>query len=553
MKKILTLALSVAALTIVCVWGIAWFAQARALEKNIAAAMAAIDPKLGSMKAQSVAVSGFPTQMAMTITNPSFTVHMAPFLAKMHKRSMAAAGSSAGVLTTPAYPESTLDYALAGSVTLIVSALSDKFDIYYAGTGTTQFALASTSFAMNTEYNGSGHCMVKLNRSFAAMWNTLWDVNRLLDPAVWANELREARCDLPGSISTNVATNQILSTLEPSSALFSRTKAGASQELVMSLQLPGYEVLPAGDEAASLFIQAVTPKGEPPAPVSLSLYGKQSLSFDLAAQLPQDMQAMKNAPFRIEVKKLKFASAVGHSEGALLIASNPEGTKQQGEIALSSSSEFTPVQTVLAKASARQIAGQMIESGDAAQKNISQDQDVLEQAIFEALPDITTLGPLNQKLRFSYSGDRATNSDHVQISEFEFSSRDYGITSTADVMSDGKQPLPTANVNLTCNNCLQLAETLHHYLARVQQALAQIAPEQAEGIALTPEQLEGVKGLLTVVGVPAQAAPKNLQFTIKANGGAVDINGKDMKTLMKLVQDYLYPHPAEPVVLHEEE
>ena len=59
------------------------------------------------------------------------------------------------------------------------------------------------------------------------------------------------------------------------------------------------------------------------------------------------------------------------------------------------------------------------------------DAEALETALFDALPNITEMGTLTQKLQLSFSGNSKTREGSFTLPVLEISSRDFGITGKA--------------------------------------------------------------------------------------------------------------------------
>ena len=538
MKKIIPLALFMCVLMVVSGWSISWFMQARSVQSNIENAMVQLDPTLGSMKAASVSTSGFPFKMIITVTNPDLTLHMKPLLMRAHKVSMAAAGNSAGVLTTPTYPESTLHYALTGSITLSLNAMSDELHVRYAGTDAQQLSQANSSLSLATEYNGDNHCEIKLLRTFAAVFNQAWDMQKFFTAPALLEHLRELRCEFPGSITTNTTNNQIISSLASASVMITNVQGQSQTQSNINIALKDYEIMPAGDEAINQIRRALTPVDEAFVPISMSLYGKQSLLMELITELPQDLQLNNNVPFKIEMKQLKFSSAGNSTEGNFTLSSTPQGKEQQGKFSLYFSSEFAPRQTDIARANMGQYLREALKNDNITITNPANSAE-LEAALFEALPNVTQLGKITQNIDIHFAGNKEKRTGNVDIPALEISTRDYGISGNGKATMAEGEMLPAAHLELTCKNCVAMIDVMSAYLARVEKAAVLLSPENAGNIAPTVAQTQGIKQLLQAVGKPPAAAPNDLQFIVESNAGAVDINGKTLPELMMLVQQYL--------------
>jgi len=547
MRKILPLALFMMVLMVASTWCIGWFLQARHVRAQVALAMASVDPSLGAITAKSIATSGFPAKMIVTITDPTFTFNMKTSLARLHKRTMAVAGSSAAVLTTPEYPEATLSHTLSGTVTLTLNALSDSLSMRYAGTDTTRLMQPASTTSMHTEYNGDTVCNMRMDRKLTNLITQMWNLQKFFSVEGMVLHLRQVTCNFPGGMTTDADSHQILSSLAPSTISFTTQPTEARYNAGLTVSLNDYEVMPAGDAAMQQFGRVLTPLRETYSPFSMSLYGKQSIALDATIDAPQEMQNSKAQPFHLEIKKLSFSNAAGLTEGTMLFSAKPEGTVQKGELAVDFTSEFNPRQSEIARANIGQFVVQMKKEPKFLDAIGASTTEQIEAALFDALPNITQLGPITQKIRMGFAVDSTNRTGSVNIAELQLTTRDYGLLGNMDSNVAAGQVLPTVNASLTCRKCIAMVDVAVAYLMRVDNALATLAPENAGKVALDASQVEGIKNLLSVIGTPVAAAG-DLLFVVKSNAGAIDINGKSMQELMQLVQQHMMAAPTAPVV-----
>ena len=249
MKKILPIALLSFVVFIAAAWCVGWFLQAQQIKDQVTAAMNSLDPAMGTLTADSVTTSGFPTHMSVTLTNPGATLHLKQALTQFYKRSMAAAGNSAGVLATPEYPESAYEYKLAGTVTLTINAMSDHLQVSYQGKDSMRMVSPDNTLAMSNEYDGPVKCEMRLQRDAASMFSRLWSLEKFFTQEEFGKQFREAGCQLPGSMTSDTTSNQLLFSLAPSSFSVHSTPVPERTKITLNLHIKDSEVLPAGDEA----------------------------------------------------------------------------------------------------------------------------------------------------------------------------------------------------------------------------------------------------------------------------------------------------------------
>lgn len=566
MKKYLPLALGSFVAMMAVLWCVTWYIQARSIETWAVEEMKNLNPALGSMQATSVKTSGFPMKMVVTVTNPTVTIHMKQALTMLDKYSAAKAGNSAGVLATPDYAESTLQYGLQGTLTIALNALSDKMDLTYEGSATTQLAQAESAVSLAFDYNGPSTCTAKLQRGFTTLLQETWDLRPFFTPEGFAANIKDFSCEFPGSITTNTVTNQMVSSMGPLSIAIANDPEGDMTRVAARIKLTEYEVLPAGDEVMNQFRRALLPVGDNFVPVLASLYGKQSLSADITAEVPQDAKQAADKPMRVELKDFTFANAASTSKGNVKFSSIPTATDVSGEFVLNLTTEFTGRQAEISRMNIAEYARQLIAqqgearaAAEAAAKDpnrtapmpilldpaLAANPKRLEETLYTALPDVSQLGTLRQNVSFSYNLKKGERNGSVTISNLDVSTRDYGVSGTGQGSISPSQMLPTVAANLTCRNCSAMFDAMEAYVARAQSALFVLSGNPR--ILPPPEMIHGIAQLLEAIGVKSATAPLDLQFTISSNNGALDVNGKSLGELMEMTQHYLQPAtPAAP-------
>lgn len=536
MRKIIPISLLMAVLMGACAWSISWFLQARAIRQSIETSIAQFDPALGSVKIASVTTSGFPAKMIITISKPDVTLYTKPILSLAHKYSMAAAGNSAGVLTTPTYPESTLHYALDGSITLTLNALANDLLVQYAGNDSQQLAQADSSITIATEPNGINSCNIKLQGSFSTLFSRVWDIQKFFTANNILEHLSEFRCDLPGSVTTDMATHQVVASLSPSQVLVTNTQAGEQVHGLVRLKLDGYEVMPAGDILINRLRQAITPIDQTFSPIAMSLYGKQALSLELAMELPKNKVTVGQDSFKIDMRNFQFSSNANVMEGNFLLSSATDGKHQQGEFSVHFTSEFTPLQAEITRANMGQIVREALNSPQLSTLLANVDKKNLENSVFNALPNFSQLGKINENIQINYRLEKERKSGEINVNALDISTAAFGINGSGQASLFPEHAVPTINANLTCKNCMAMIDTMAAYLARVEAVAVVISPDNAGTIAPSPSQQQAVKQLLQIVGTADSTTNLDLNFAIKSDARNVNINGKSLPELMQIMQ-----------------
>lgn len=564
MKKYVPLALVSFVGMVAVLWSITWFVQARRIEAWAQNEMKNLNPALGAIQAASVKTSGFPAKMVVTFTNPTVTVHMKQALTLLDKYRAARAGNSAAVLTTPEYPESTLQYSLQGTLTIALNALADIMDVTYDGSATTQLAQAQDAISLAVDYNGPTHCRARMQRGMASLFKQAWDMSAYFEPAEFAAKMKEISCDFAGNVTTNSISNQMVSSMGPLSFSITNQLAGDMAQIAARVNFSDYEVLPAGDDVINRFRRAVTPANQTFVPAVMSLYGKQSFGAELAMEMPQDSKMAAEKPVSVNLKQFTLANDASNTKGSFKFTSQPTPADVSGEFALDLSTEFTGKQAEISRMNVARYAQELLGMQDAARAAattgdpakiaaapplldpaLANDPKRLENTLYSALPDVSKLGALRQNVSFAYQLKKGVREGNVTVSNLEISTRDYALSGTGQGSMNAGQMLPTIAANLTCRNCSAMLDAIEAYLARAQSAIFIISGNPH--ILPAPEMVHGVTQLLEAVGTKPATSPLDLQFSISSNNGALDINGKSLNELMAMAQQYLpQPKPAAP-------
>ncbi len=544
MKKFVPLALLGFVLMAVSAWCLGWWMQARNVKQTLQTALGSLPPEFGSITADTITVSGFPNRMVVTITNPHVSLELQPMLTTLHKRTMAAAGNSAGVLTAPTYPTGTLTHALSGNITLSMNALADELSLTYAGNDATTLTQPSGNVSLVTEYNAPLTCRIRLEPTLGSVFQTMWDIQAVLAHETISERLREINCQIPGGITTDNTTSQIAASLAASHLILTNQPAADRINTHIDASIKDYEVLPTGDSAYNALRRAFTPEQQTYIPLSLSLYGKQSIALKTTVNGPKNVDSWNGKAYRVDIPQFSFSNAAGVSNGMLLLAVTPNSTAQQGEFSLNVTSEFAAAQTAVARMSLAQFLSEAMKHDEFAAAYAGSNPEHVEEAFFEALPNITALGTLTQKIRLGFSMDSSKNEGSLNVAELELSTRDYGLSANGQASTGNGNVVPAIDATVTCRNCLPMVDVLAAYMARVEQALTSVSTAPSLMFHLQPEDVAGAKGLLGAIGTPSASNPADLQFVIKSNASAMSINNKGLPELMQLVNLYFTPAEA---------
>ncbi len=549
MKKTLPLALLAFVVFIAASWSVVWFIQSYQAKKQVEEMLLSLDPAYGVIKAEEISVSGFPAEMVITLVNPSATLNLQQLGTKLHKILMLSSGNSAAVLTTPEFSAAKADYHLDGKISFKINALSNRFEIRHSGISKNKIYSDSTGENINisTEYNGETSCLIAIDNDLRILTSNIWNLAEIAsanNPFLRADNIRNISCNSPGFIATNLASGQILATMEnfefkiDNDSLPERTKAR------MYFKVKEFEMMPEGDVTYAAMMQMLFKDNQDDsfAYNKISIYGKQSMSFSGALDVPEKPQQNVKHPFKFEINDFSSSNIAGNTKSSLLFSIQPQGDIINGELSLDILSEYNNKQTEIAKQITSYFAAEIVRefaaSGQFSATDNSLNQKELEEVLFNALPDVSTLSPMTEKIKMNFSFDSSKTSGNMAITALELSSRDYGITATGKGEIAADSFMPAVNAEIICRNCLNMFKVITSYLPRADHLLSTIYPNEAGKIIIDQQTAELTNRMLSAVGKKAENSPSDLIFTIKSDTEGVSVNDKSLPELMLLMQEY---------------
>lgn len=146
-------------------YGITWYSQALALQRNIEHAVARINEKQPYITYEALSFSGFPADVKISIVNPHFKGRVDQLL-----QSLTADGKP-----RIAWDE---DAALDGKITFGVNALSNLYLVNISGNWNEHAIIDGVSVFAIHQQSGESGCVLQLQRSMG-LFDTLWDFGSL--------------------------------------------------------------------------------------------------------------------------------------------------------------------------------------------------------------------------------------------------------------------------------------------------------------------------------------------------------------------------------------
>lgn len=540
MKKNLLIGCGIFIATTTIALAVSWFIQAGKVKNSIERAIAEFNPAMGSWAADDIQVSGFPTDMVITLTNPKATLYTQQFMPSLYKHLSAGLGNSAGVLAPPTFPNSTVAIALDGTITISVNALSNHF--LYQSHGTTSFSTTDGANTISTriEQDGTTKCSLNFEGSPASFFSRSWDMTALFNKDS-DMPFRNFECVVPSYIAVDAYSGKPLFSQEASSWRASFNPQNERNHVALYVNMPGSEIFPAGDESYRKLMPLLLPTEYQLPMHAMSAYGKMSMLLDLEAEGHADDNKITSAPFNINIKEYRFENAFNKSLGHLVLHSTPK----DGDIAItidtSNIAEFSEKQPEYAKLVLADAIEELhnIPTTDQPPSGFvhtmqNRPKEELMEIGLDILPNVSLMGTFTNIIKANFTGNETKRTGKLALSDLQLTSRDFGITGNGTGEMPPGQILPTINANLTCRNCLNMIDTLHGYLNRLERGLLRLEPTLAGQIALQPDMVNWIKFVLGNVGVSNVNSPNDLEFAISGDANNIQINGKSMMEIMAL-------------------
>ncbi len=488
---------------------ITWFVQASAAKKSVEQAIAQANQNGFTLTYDSLATSGFPTALTVSIVKPHFTGRIDPiakaFLASMPNPDV------------QNMPEWDVDVALDGNVDLSVNFLSDHYTMNMSGNFRSGSKIGGQA-EPGSESVGSSTCSVQIQHPHA-VFGILWNFELLAqEGADLPHNLRMVDCVIPAHTMTDAASKEVLMNHADSRIYVTSAPSGNQQQLRIVVKMGDTEVTPAGDKWFAAYSAALVPHGMPP---HLSVYGKQNLDLDVTYNGPSDWQAHgADTPLDINISKFSLNSQVSKSDLVFHFSNTPSNGSHTGALSFKATTSVTEQYDALMQELVHNFINDLYTSTDPQLTALRESvqgfkPDDLYSIVSPAIPSLHSLGTLVQAVDVSFQLAPGFSSGDINLAGLEFSASPYGITAKGTATRTAGQPMPAVDMSFACNNCLKLVDDIVDYTGRVQKVVVAIHPEKAAALTIDPALVDGIKGLMGALALPNNGADKTtLNYTI---------------------------------------
>jgi hypothetical protein len=540
MRNVLAITVSVFLLIVSGGYVMTWYIQAAQTRTLIENAIARINAKHPLLTYAAIETSGFPKDVTVSIIKPRFSGRIDELLKEL--------------APTPAWsnlPQWSEDITLDGSIAFTVNALSNRYAMTINGGWSSQDTLGDKVIALHGQSKGNVVCVLELERF--GLFTHMWDftaIERNKDAIM--SEFRLFDCSAAGSTISETASGETIMENGPTRFYVSKSaQYNNTQQLRFYLKAADSEITAKGDEIFKHYFDMLSP--DRPVPLNWSVYGKQNIEIDMDYAGPGRWNTLqpKDAVFAVNVNKFDITNNVYRTDFTLHVSNAVAGDIITSRLAFNAHSIFSEHYDTLVRGVVRGIIADMYKNKD----NVSYDlvkplmeKYTPEQAYALAepiIPNFFSLGKMTQAMDVQYEGKNYFSSGNVTLASMELSAAPYGITGKGAGKIIQGSPIPAANLNLLCSNCLRLVDDMAAYGERLQRFAQAGRDELAPPATLDPRLVEGIKTLLTTIGKPADASALAFDFSSDGAGNFV-LNGKNIAEVMTLYSQLVAPYLQKP-------
>ncbi len=533
MRKALLVGIISFLVVITAVLSVGWFVQSAHVKSSIEQHIAQISKEPMQMTHDGIEVSGFPTHMIVTFTNPRFSGRMDTALQ---------GEQTPGTPPMQPMPEWNMDAKLTGTISVSVNALSDHYVFTTAGEWVISNNVAGKPMDMViSRMSGENQCSLSLARS--TLFSNFWSYDFTAgDAADSIAEIREVDCNLPASQYVRQSDSASLLTNGPARFYFKNQASGAQANIRLHVKMADMEVTSEGDKVLASYITALAPTNSFPA--LFSVYGKQNLAFDLSYSGSTDMTKTELQNMDINLTEFNLSNDVYSSKGTFHLANNVSDNNRTALVNTRFESSYTEAYDMLVKEAVRNFIHSAATSKTPEFPQLSailqtRSPDDVFRVVEPAIPQLSPLGTQIIALDATYAGAPGFTSGNYNLKNITISMTPYGITGYGTVAATAESLIPKTDATLTCTNCMQLIGDLLGYAGRVVGVIQSFSAE-APPVFISPALIEGVKGFFDAISssTPEDKKKGHYLYTISTKpDGNILISGRPIADIMTIYND----------------
>lgn len=534
--------------TIAAGYSAMWYIQAEKARQQVEQVIAKLNEKQPFIVYDAISISGYPKDVVVVMHKPVISGRIDLLFKTLaeHMKNEPQPPEPALLEKFQTLPAWEGKFSLDGTLSLRMNALSDRYAFISNGSWQTSNTIDGVTEVTHSNPSAALTCTVELARShgwFKMLWNVSFDRN---DQQI-AEDFRMLDCVIPASTIVNTGSNETLISNGDSRIFVSRQPKAERVTMRVYIKSTDAEFTPAGQQWMEQYLHLFTLQET--LSNNFLTCGKQNAEIDFNYDGPADFKsAEKDTPFDIHLSKFVLdCSKLYSTIGQFQLQNVRKGSQQNVRFLLKANSSFTPAYNAMIQESVRSFIDELYKNNDpdlatikASVQQYSPEQ--LYTIAQPAIPDFSSLGKLVQNIDITYQGASDMTAGDLTIADLEFSAADYGITSTGAAKKTTSQMFPSANITLSCANCLRMIDDITRYASRVAHVTAYFDPKAAASMTINPNVVTGFKQFIATLSDPAQTTsnPPIFTYAIVSDGAmGITVNGRPMDQVMALYAEHV--------------
>lgn len=521
--------------------GITWYAQSSAAIAAIEGFIAKAKKGGADISYQSIESSGFPTELNITIKNPRIKGDVAQSL------KLLSALAPKTPINIPHIQQWDEDIALNGDILLNVNALSDHYMMRINGNIQVNHNVNGENISFINQSSGATYCSIHLKRG--NLFSDLWDFSGIIRaPEAYLEDFRMFDCSHPAAALTSADGNTILFQNDPARFYISNHPKGRNLEFRIFMNFPNMEFTQQGSDVYGKLVNAIA-NDHYSHPTDLAKYGKQNLNLDFLYKGPKKILRPQNPNIEVNLSQFNIANDAYQSSLKFYFLNNTDKKSNNRNLVISTRAEsnFTPIYDELIRDMISGSINELYTRPELRTPEMQQyinlyNQDEMYSIIAPAIPEFSSLQKAVFSLDAKYNGLPEFTSGELLVNDLQLTFEPYGIRA----VGTGKQKLramPTGQVNISCNNCVNMIDDIIAYAARLQKTLTYFSPEIAPMLSVSPKLRDRLIRFLVDIAGPDKV---NLTYDITADSQVgYTINGEPFDNIVEKYYQLVAPAMAQ--------
>ena len=455
------------------------------------------------------------------------------------------------------HPAMDAQWKRTGSIDIVTDYLKNQFRVVSDGAG--QLHIKSGTDDVTTT-SDAGHIDVTLaakNRAAFTQWNTR-DVHDKEAVQKAAKDIAALHVNISPLSIKDADSKAVIFTQDASAIHLINQSVEGTIHFDLDLALNGMEITKEyGPFVQRLLHAAQMPEGvwNEEMPFSSTRAGTQDLAINMQVKMPDAPGVVPDG--YIHIPTLRIKNNFYSFDMPVDLVMKEENNLRSASLKANATLEVTPaaaqeVQAGLATLTNTQgLGGVLMQLAGATKLDV--DKEALKQKITEALPTISTLGPITLAIDFDASvpipkaGDApltkpaagSAPNERLTIRALNFNHARWGLT-TKGVVTRVSGSAPSVDVNILCKHCDAMTKDIYETASAAQAALTLMNPARAQW-PLSDTLLASLNSAFANIGKKDEVTGDILFGVTSPTAGDYRINEKPMAEIMPTLMDVFAP------------